>query len=82
MHVSFGILINWVTYGYWNEYKEVQLELAHHLDTYNDRLVTLNLPSLIYRRRRMDMIMMYKILHGLDGVPFDALFSYQNLPPH
>ena len=29
---------------------------------YNDQLVALNLPSLMYRRRRMDMIMMYKIL--------------------
>ena len=24
------------------------------------------------------MIMMYKILHGLDGIPFDALFSYHH----
>ena len=45
---------------------------------YNDRLIALNLPSLIYRRRRMDMIMMYKILHGLDGIPFDELFSYHH----
>ena len=43
---------------------------------YNDGLVALNFPSLMYRRRRMDMIMMYKILHGLDGIPFDALFSH------
>ena len=45
---------------------------------YNDWLVALNLPSLMYRRRRMDMIMMYKILHGLDGIPFDVLFSYHH----
>ena len=45
---------------------------------YNDRLVALNLPSLMYRRRRMDMIMMYKILHGLDGIAFDALFSFHH----
>ena len=31
---------------------------------YNDRLVALNLSFLMYRRRRMDMIMVYKILHG------------------
>ena len=42
---------------------------------YNDQLIALNLPSLMYRRRRMDMIMMYKILPGLSGIPFDELFS-------
>ena len=45
---------------------------------YNDQLVALNLQSLMYRRQRMDMIMMYNILHGLDGIPFDDLFSYHH----
>ena len=39
--------------------------------SYFDRLKTLNLLSLVYRRRRMDMIMVYKIIYGLDGSPFD-----------
>ena len=26
----------------------------------------------------MNMIMMYKILHGLDGIPFDDLFNYHH----
>ena len=46
--------------------------------SYYERLVALNLPSLMYRRRRMDMIMMYKILHGLDGIPFNNLFSFHH----
>ena len=31
---------------------------------YSDRLQSLNLPSLSYRRNRMDLIMTYKILNG------------------
>jgi len=55
------------------------LELTNH--PYQDRLSALNLPSLAYRRRRMDMIMLYKIMHGLDGSPFDIfLLSYHNVP--
>ena len=46
--------------------------------SYHDRLVALNLPSLMYRRQRMDMIMNYKILHGLDRIPFSNLFSYHH----
>ena len=46
--------------------------------TYSDRLVVLNLPSLLYRRRRMDMITVFKIVHGLEGVPFDNLFTFHN----
>ena len=45
-----------------------------HLSFY-DWLVVLNLPSLQYRRQRMDMIMMYMILNDLEGLPFDDLFS-------
>ena len=33
--------------------------------SYLERLQHLNLPSLLYRRTRMDLIMTYKILHGL-----------------
>jgi len=41
---------------------------------YQDRISTLNFPSLAYRRHGMDMIMLYKIIHGLDGSPFDTFF--------
>ena len=42
--------------------------------SYYDRLVSLNLPSLLYIRRRMDMIMVYLIVKGLEGISFDRLF--------
>lgn len=32
----------------------------------------------MYRRQRMDKIIMYKILQGLDGIPFDDLFSHHH----
>ena len=37
---------------------------------YHDRPNALDLPSLLYRRF-LDMVMVYKIIHGLDGAPFD-----------
>ena len=37
--------------------------------TYIERLTFLNLSSLYYRRKRMDMIITYKIIHGLVCVP-------------
>ena len=39
-----------------------------------------HLPSLVYRRRRMDMIMVYKIIHGLDGSPFAMFFMFHDVP--
>ena len=48
-----------------------------HLD-YTSRLVALNLPSLLYRRRRMDMITVFRIVHGLQGVSFGNLFLFHN----
>ena len=35
---------------------------------YKDRLVALRLPSLHYRRRRGDMIQVFKILNGIDRI--------------
>ena len=35
---------------------------------YNERLKHLKLPTLLYRRKRGDMIQAYKILHGLDHI--------------
>ena len=40
----------------------------------------LNLPSFVYRRHRMDMIMMYKIIHGLDGSLFHTFFLHHDVP--
>ncbi len=52
---------------------------------YNERLRTLGLPTLEYRRLRNDMIQVYKIMHGVDNVDKDKLFSmstYQTTRGH
>ena len=38
------------------------------------RLRSFNLPSLLYRRHRMDMIMVYKMTQGISGCPFKKFF--------
>jgi len=43
-----------------------------------DRLKSLNLPSLYYWRLRMDVIVTYKILHGLVGIPIEEFFQYNS----
>ena len=47
---------------------------------YTNRLIALNLPSLLYRSRRMhmDMITVFRIVYGLQGVPFENLFQFHN----
>ena len=45
---------------------------------YTNRPIALNLPSLLYRRQRMDMITVFRIVHGLQGVPFENLFQFHN----
>ena len=42
---------------------------------YEERLRQLKLPSLEYRRRRGDMILMYKIMHGRHGIVREELFQ-------
>ena len=42
---------------------------------YEERLKELNLPSLVYRRRRGDMIIMYKIMNNLVRIDRMQLFS-------
>ena len=44
--------------------------------TYIERLTFLNLPSLYYRHKRMDMIITYKIIHGLVCVPCNEFFVF------
>jgi len=43
--------------------------------SYYERLTELNLPSLLYCRRRM---MVYKIIHCVDGCLFDKLFTFSD----
>ena len=42
---------------------------------YQERLRKLGLPTLEYRRERADMIQTYKILHGIDKIDKDKLFT-------
>ena len=46
--------------------------------TYEDRLKSLKLPSLVYRRRRGDMITMYKLMNGLIRIDRMDLFTPPN----
>ena len=39
--------------------------------SYTERLKVLNLPTLLYRRRRADVLQLYKILHGFDDFDLD-----------
>ena len=42
---------------------------------YEDRLRALNLPSLLYRRRRMDMIQTFRIMTGIDDLEASDFFT-------
>ncbi|CAC5390072.1 unnamed protein product [Mytilus coruscus] len=46
----------------------------NHL-SYEDRLRSLGLPTLEYRRDRNDMIQVYKALHGIDDINWMSLFT-------
>ena len=48
--------------------------------SYYERLSALNLPSLQYRRLRMDLIMTYKILHGTVHLSKDHFFIMNTNP--
>ena len=50
------------------------VKCIQHL-TYPERLKALGLPSLEYRRERIDMIQEYKIMHGIDKIDRDKLFT-------
>ena len=43
--------------------------------SYSDRLRTLKLPSLRYRRRRADMLQIYKMFNGLVRIPMECHFK-------
>ena len=44
--------------------------------TYKERLTSLNLPSFLYRRRRGDMIMAFKIINGKLGIKHSTFFKF------
>jgi len=43
---------------------------------YSERLACLRLPSLYYRRKRGDMILVYQLLHGMLDVDASTLFTF------
>ncbi len=45
-----------------------------HLE-YEDRLKSLGIPTLEYRRKRSDLIQVYKALHGLDDMKWQDMFT-------
>ena len=47
--------------------------------TYAERLTTLKLQSLEHRRLIFDLVLCFKIVHGLNALNFDDFFTYPNL---
>ena len=43
--------------------------------SYSERLQELNLPTLLHRRRRADMIQVFKIIKGINEIPIDDFFQ-------
>ena len=50
------------------------LSTLRHL-SYSERLQELNLPTLLYRRRRADLIQVFKIIKGFDDIPIEDFFQ-------
>ena len=48
--------------------------------SYDDRLRALNLPSLLYRRRRMDMIQTFRSMKGIADLGASDFFTIQEKP--
>jgi len=48
------------------KYTHARLKKCHK---YEERLKTLNLPTLAHRRRRDDMIQTFKMIKGLEDIP-------------
>ena len=49
-------------------------------NAYKERLIELKLPSLVYRRRRGDMMQMFKIMNKLVRLDINTLFSPSKIP--
>ena len=73
----------------WNPYKLKDIRAIEYVQrratklirgmyglSYEDRLKSLDLPSLQYRRRKADMLEVFKIVSGIDRIRFDKFFKY------
>ena len=43
--------------------------------SYSERLIYLDLPSLVYRRKRSDLLQIYRIVHRMDNIDENKLFK-------
>ena len=46
--------------------------------SYNERLRTLNLRTMHYRRKRYDLIQLYKIIHGYEDIKPEKIFEFND----
>ena len=46
--------------------------------SYEERLQRRSLSTLLYRRNRMDMIQVFKIIQNIAGIPMDGLFEFSD----
>ena len=44
--------------------------------SYDERLKALNITTLAYRRRRTDVLQVYRIINEIDNIPFGNFFEY------
>ena len=54
-------------------------KIVHTLKALSYRLIALNLYSLTYRRRRGDLLQVYRILNSIDNITATDLFSYMGI---
>lgn len=81
-HLDYGNLIFYPTT---KKYKQI-LENAQRRATrvipelhglsYRERLIELNLPTLDYRRKRFDIIQVFKIIHHIDDIDMNIFFTF------
>jgi hypothetical protein len=57
------------------QHRATKLVLEEKDKPYEERLKDLNLPTLVYRRKRGDMIEVFKILRGIENIDSDLLFT-------
>ena len=43
---------------------------------YSERLKALSITTLAYRRRRTDVLQVFRIIKGIDKIPFETFFQY------
>ena len=56
--------------------------MRYYIKSYSNRLQTLKLKSLQYRRIVFDIILLFKIINGLSDLNFSDFFLFRNIPYH